>query len=266
MLSSTVKAWVLGLSIAFGGIALPQRVVAGAHNSSSASTQRARRHFLAGKRAFEAKRYEAALKEFESGYAIDPRPGFLLNMGHASRRMGDLRRARDYYLKFLESDPPASERRTTIALVVEIDRQLAAAPTSGTHASAVPAPAVAPPPAVEVVAAPAPVEPPLAPATLVVAAVAEEPAAPAATESPRPRLHLEPAVAVRVTSHAEIARSELLVAPSVAREERSPPIYRRWWFWAGAGAAAGVAAALTVGALGSGSSARDSGSWGQIRL
>src|SRR5438309_1325138 len=111
-MSSTVKAWVLGLSIAFGGIALPQRVVAGTHSSGSATTQRARRHFLAGKRAFEAKRYEAALKEFEAGYAVDPRPGFLLNMGHASRRMGDLRRARDYYLKFLESNPPAPERRT----------------------------------------------------------------------------------------------------------------------------------------------------------
>ena len=70
------------------------------------TTQRARRHFLAGKRAFEAKRYAVALKEFEAGYAIDPRPGFLLNMGHAARRMGELRRARDYYLKFLESDPP----------------------------------------------------------------------------------------------------------------------------------------------------------------
>src|SRR4051794_36655372 len=101
-MSSTVKAWVLALSIAFGGIALPQRVVAGTHNSSSASTQRARRHVLAGKRAFEARRYAVALKEFDAGYAIDPRPGFLLNMGHASRRMGQLRRARDYYLRFLE--------------------------------------------------------------------------------------------------------------------------------------------------------------------
>jgi tetratricopeptide (TPR) repeat protein len=265
MLSSTVKAWVLGLSIAFGGIALPQRVVASTHNSSSAITQRARRHFLVGKRAFEAKRYAAALKEFEAGYAIDPRPGFLLNMGHASRRMGDLRRARDYYLKFLESDPPASDRRTTIALVVEIDRQLAAAPTSATHASVAPEPAaVTPPPAVDVAAAPAPVE--AAPATPVVAAFAEAHQAPAETESPRPRLHLEPAVAVRVTSPGEIARSEALVALPVAREETSPPIYRRWWFWAAAGAAAGLATAITVGALGSGSSARDSGTWGQIRL
>ena len=81
-------------------------------------------------------------------------------------------------------------------------------------------------------------------------------------ESPRPRLHLEPAVAVRVTSRVELARSEPLVALPVAREERSPPIYRRWWFWAAAGAAAGVATAITMGALGSGSSARDSGASG----
>ena len=266
-MSSTVKAWVLGLSIAFGGIALPQRVVAATHNSSSATTQRARRHFLAGKRAFEARRYAAALKEFEAGYAIDPRPGFLLNMGHASRRMGDLRRARDYYLKFLESDPPASERRTTIALVVDIDRQLAAAPRSGTHASVTPEPAtVAPPP---VAPPPLPVEVAAAPAPPVVAAVAvveERQDVPVETPLPRPRLHLEPAVAVRVTSQEEIGRSESLLAPPVSRAESSPPIYRHWWFWAGAGAAAGVVTALAVGVLGSGSAARDNGTWGQIKL
>lgn len=267
MLSSTVKAWVLGLSIAFGGIALPQRIVAGTHNSGSATTQRARRHFVAGKRAFEAKRYPAALKEFEAGYAIDPRPGFLLNMGHASRRMGDLRRARDYYLKFLESDPPAGDRRTTIALVVEIDRQLAAAPKSGTHASAAPEPAAVMPPAVEAAPAPAPVEtePETAPPP-VLAAVAEQPEAPAEIESPRPRLHLEPAIAVRVTSSAELAGVEAPGTAPAAREKSSPAIYRRWWFWAAAGAAAGVATAIAVGTLGSGSPARDSGTWGQIRL
>jgi len=135
MLSSTVKVWILGLALALGAVVAPQRVDAASRNSSSASTQRARRHFLQGKRAFEAKRYSVALKEFEVGYAIVPRPGFLLNMGHAARRMGDLRRARDYYLKFLESDPPAPERRSTIALVLEIDRQLAAASAATSHAS-----------------------------------------------------------------------------------------------------------------------------------
>jgi hypothetical protein len=136
MLSSTVKVWILGLALALGALVAPQRVDAAPRNSSSASTQRARRHFLQGKRAFEAKRYSVALKEFEVGYAIVPRPGFLLNMGHAARRMGDLRRARDYYLKYLESDPSPVERRSTIALVIDIDRQLAVAPTAGSRASA----------------------------------------------------------------------------------------------------------------------------------
>src|SRR5581483_9179625 len=81
MLSSTMKAWILGLLFALGAVGFPQRVEAASHNSSSATTQRARRHFLQGKRAFEAKRYSVALKEFETGYAIVPRPGFLLNMG-----------------------------------------------------------------------------------------------------------------------------------------------------------------------------------------
>ncbi len=273
MLSSTVKAWFLGLTLALAVAGLPQRVVAASHNSSSATTQRARRHFLAGKRAFEAKRYAIALKEFEAGYAIDPRPGFLLNMGHAARRMGDLRRARDHYLKFLESDPPSAERRATIALVMEIDRQLAAAPAAGSHAAVAPAPAAVtpatPPPAatpsVETAAVVAPVEPPPPPASAPPAVVAipvapqKEAASEAAPEGARPALHLEPAVAVRVTSRA-------LVEPPPSREESAPPIYRRWWFWAGAGAAAGLVTAIVVGALGAGSPARDSGTWGQIRL
>ena len=44
------------------------------------------------------------------------------------------------------------------------------------------------------------------------------------------------------------------------------PIYRRWWFWAGAGVAAGLVTAVLIGTLGSGSAARDSGTWGQIKL
>jgi tetratricopeptide (TPR) repeat protein len=274
MFSSTVKAWVLGPTIALAVVGLPQRVSASSHNSGSANTQRARRHFLAGKRAFEAKRYAAALKEFEAGYAIDPRPGFLLNMGHAARRLGELKRARDYYLKFLESDPPATDRRATIALVVEIDRQLASAAATGSHASVVPEPAaVTSPPA----ASPLPVE------TVAVATLAEvEPAAAAplevavAAETPRRVLLIEPAVAVRVTSRVSSAPlpvltlgdapAATLVAQPSAREELARPIYHRWWFWAGTGVAAGAATAILLGAFGSASSPRDSGTWGQIKL
>jgi tetratricopeptide (TPR) repeat protein len=259
MLSSTVKAWLLGLSLALGVAGLPQRVDAASHNSGSATTQRARRHFLAGKHAFEARRYPAALKEFEAGYAIEPRPGFLLNMGHAARRMGELKRARDYYLKFLESDPPAAERRSTIALVMDIDRQLASAQGAGKHASVSPEPAaVTPPPAVVpsvVETAAAPIEP------LAVAAKEQDP-----PEAAPPRLI--PAVAVRVTSAEAPPALSLLDAPSKrsAREESSPPIYRRWWFWVATGAAAGAATAIAISTLGSGASPRDSGTWGQIKL
>ena len=287
MLSSTVKAWFLGLTLAVAAVGLPQRVGAASHNSGSAATQRARRHFLAGKRAFEAKRYAVALKEFEAGYAIEPRPGFLLNMGHAARRMGELRRARDYYLKFLESDPPAVDRRSTIALVVEIDRQLASAQPAGSHASVTPEPAVVPPPRVtppplvETAAVVAPAEAVPAPSppapSITSAAVSREDRLP----EPPPALPIEPhgerALTVRATSRAPIASPgalPLVVAPSAAlvdtpapaREETTSPIYRRWWFWAGTGVAAAAVTAVLIGTLGAGSSARDSGSWGQLKL
>ena len=131
----------------------------------------------AGKRAFEAKRYSAALKEFEIGTRsfrarvssstwVTPRAAWAICGARATTTSNTSSRIH-----------PQTDRRSTIALVIEIDRQLAAAPTSATHASAAPTSrpvAGTTPPAIEVAAAP--VE--AAPATPVVAAVAAEPEAP----------------------------------------------------------------------------------------
>src|SRR5882672_9982125 len=92
--------------------------------AASANVQRARQHFLAGKRAFETKSFARALQEFQQGYALEPRPGFLLNMGHAARRMGQLREARDFYTRFLATKPPAAEQRAAAQLVADIEREL----------------------------------------------------------------------------------------------------------------------------------------------
>ena len=184
--TSAIRVWLLGLALASAVVVVP-RPVAAAPRASAASVQRARRHFLSGKRAFEAKRYATALKEFSAGYAIEPRPGFLLNMGHAARRMGELRRARELYLKFIAADPTADERRATLDLIAEIDRELGPPAAAASHRAEGPGPTSP--------LAPAPIAPASAPAveTAPVAPPPEPPVAVAAstvapTPTPRPRL------------------------------------------------------------------------------
>ena len=257
---------------------LEPRLGRAAPSGRSATVQRARQHFLAGKHAFENQSYARALREFQAGYALEPRPGFLLNMGHAARRMGQLRDARDYYQKFLASRPsPApGEQRAATKLIAEIERELPPEPPAR-------APAALPPPAARVAAAP---PPPAAPAGEAPAPVADLPA-PAAKREPPPASAGRPSGprptifpgALRAVPDEPAAwsgldarpRSAVLVTTTSSPEDTTAPdaapIYRRWWFWVGAGAlAAGVVTAIVIGAQAGGSSARDNGSWGQLQL
>jgi hypothetical protein len=242
--------------------------VSAAGGGETANVQRARLHFLAGKRAFEDAHYPKALREFQDGYALEPRPGFLLNMGHTARRMGQQREAREFYVRFLATSPPAAEQRIASQLVAEIDRELShGAPAPA--AAVVPAPtAVEPPPAP--MAPPGEAAPVLAQVTVVpVPAAAPAPAAPRAspvTATPRPPLKLRAPAPAAEARTSTSAATTLTASPSAPRDEASGPIYRRWWFWAGAGAVvAGALTAILVGTSG-GSAARENGSWGQLRL
>jgi tetratricopeptide (TPR) repeat protein len=181
---------------------------------TTANTQRARQRFLDGKQAFEAKNYREALRQFEAGYELEPRPGFLLNMGHAARKMGDARRAQELYRKFLRSGPPDDERRVAQKLLDALEKGIEPDPEAAEPFAAMP-------------------------------------------EALRPslQLSLRPVAPVMVTA-----------APADAASD-GDPLYKRWWLWAGVGGlAVGVAAVLLVGAVGSGSSVHDSGSWGAIKL
>jgi hypothetical protein len=93
--------------------------------------RQAREHVRKGAEAFRDGRYDAAMAEFEAGYAAVPRPGFLLNMGHVQRQAGNLARARDYYRRYLDLEPGSAQRATVEKALREIDASLrggAAAP------------------------------------------------------------------------------------------------------------------------------------------
>jgi hypothetical protein len=84
-----------------------------------------RARYAAGEAAFRAGRYRPAVVEFEAGFAAVPKPGFLLNIGHAYRRLGDLHKARAAYKKFLLVDPTSTLHDDVLSLIGELDSALA---------------------------------------------------------------------------------------------------------------------------------------------
>jgi tetratricopeptide (TPR) repeat protein len=85
----------------------------------------ARRHFVRGKQLYDQRKYHEAAEEFENGYAIFPKPGFLINIGHCYRRTGDLKKARRYYQLFLDKDSSSPQREEVQAYIKTLEETLA---------------------------------------------------------------------------------------------------------------------------------------------
>lgn len=117
---------------------------------------RAKTHFQAGKTHYELGRYSEAIREFAAGYALSPRPEFLINLGQAYRASGDRVSALDMYERYLEKAPANAKAREQVQGIVEtlraeIAAEKAKAPppdaplkTELTPASTTPPPAVTP--------------------------------------------------------------------------------------------------------------------------
>jgi tetratricopeptide (TPR) repeat protein len=117
------------------------------------AVERARQHIVKGEAAFRAGRYPEAMAEFEAGHRLVPRPGFLLNMGHVQRRMGNLPRARDFFRRYLDSAPGSKRRGEVEALIAEIDAASSAAQHPKAGAPTAPPPVSSPPPSLALASA-----------------------------------------------------------------------------------------------------------------
>jgi tetratricopeptide (TPR) repeat protein len=146
-----------GLAIAAALIVLLAGVAAAAEPES---VRQSREHYRKGNEAYEAGRYEDAYREFEAGYALAPRPVFLLNMAHSKRRRGNLSNARTLYRKFLLVEPQSKYAPEVQQVIQELDGALAAEQTTkappGPEPAVVTAPPPVGPPPAAVVAAPLP--------------------------------------------------------------------------------------------------------------
>jgi tetratricopeptide (TPR) repeat protein len=151
----------------------------------------ARQHFQLGELHYAASEFPAALTEYQAGYDAVPLPGFLVNIAQCQRRMGDLRRARITYQKFVLVAPDSPLVPEVRGLIRELDRQL-----GGTAALA--------PPAFDAGRTPGP-------------RGAAGAAATAATSAPG---------GVRLTARSAETRST--AAPG---DEARLSSSSRWWFW-----------------------------------
>ena len=108
------------------------------------------RHFQAGEARFKAGAFDEALAEYQAGYDAKPLPGFLVNIAQCQRRLGDLKKARATYQKFVLVAPDSPLVPQVRSMIAEIDGLLAEAsrrsPRAEPDAEAKPAAAAPAPP------------------------------------------------------------------------------------------------------------------------
>jgi tetratricopeptide (TPR) repeat protein len=91
----------------------------------------ARAHFEAARRLYNIGKYKDSIAEFEACYLLAPRPPLLLDLGQAYRQLGELRRARDLYVRYLrEASLDDPDRGSAQKLVADLDREIAAQPAA----------------------------------------------------------------------------------------------------------------------------------------
>ncbi len=105
-----------------------------------------RLHFLRAEALFKDGNYADALTQYEIGYDRLPLPGFLINIAQCHRMLGDLRKARAHYRKFLLVQPTSNRRAEIEALIADLDKGILQQEGASQAESARRAPVAAPSP------------------------------------------------------------------------------------------------------------------------
>jgi hypothetical protein len=98
-----------------------------------------RRHFEQAEQHFQRGEFAEALVQYEAGYRLTRLPGFIINVAHCHRLMGDLRKARSYYRRYLVVAPVGPRKDEVEEMIATLDKALAeegaAEGAEGTRAS-----------------------------------------------------------------------------------------------------------------------------------
>ncbi len=86
-------------------------------------------HFRRGLASYDAKQYREAIEELTLAYRIIAAPRILYKIGHAHRRLGELREARQFLSMFLSMDAtiPEDQRRKVQGTLRDLELQIAEA-------------------------------------------------------------------------------------------------------------------------------------------
>jgi len=115
--------------------------------ASTEESAEAKVHFQAGSTHYQLKQYSEAIREFAAGYALSPRPEFLINLGQAYRGAGDLAQALSMFKQYLEKAPANAKPRAQVEqLVKQLEAQLKDAPPATPNGPAFEAPEPKPTP------------------------------------------------------------------------------------------------------------------------
>lgn len=93
------------------------------------------RLYRRGEALFREGRYAAAAQAYSRGYEVSGLPGFLLNMADCYWRLGQLRRARDAYARYLHEDQGSPRAPEVTRRLAEIDASLPPRPALGNPTS-----------------------------------------------------------------------------------------------------------------------------------
>jgi hypothetical protein len=177
-----------------------------------------KRHWKQGQELYAQKRFLEAAHEFEAGYAVAPRPLFLMNIGHAYRRANELGKAKTAYETLLRLQPDLPQRAEVEGYIKSINDALQAGEGTVPDQPArptpprpsLPTPIPAAPVVVRPVTVPRPIPPPV-------------------EEAPSPPVYVEAREPVRAE-----------------RPSEPTSVFRKPWFWVVTGAlvAGGVAVAV----------------------
>ena len=103
-------------------------VAAAAEAGTAAQELQARAHFAAGQDEYARGRWREALREFEAGYALSPRPEFLINFAQAHRKLGEYDAAARECRRYLATSPPPGLGAQAQRLLEQIEDERAHAP------------------------------------------------------------------------------------------------------------------------------------------
>ncbi len=119
--------------------ALVPRHVRAQQAPASSAMEVARERMERGQGLFVARRYAEAAEEFVRAYEAQPFSAFLYNAGAAWEKQGDRARAAEFFARYLERDPEASDARAVRERIARLrdGAGAGASPSGGTGAAGV---------------------------------------------------------------------------------------------------------------------------------